>query len=559
MRLAFAVSFPKKIGEKMGFRKLCLLLLSILPLIAFPVLAHAYQDDFNVTINGARAGGTSAIVTFKRDLTPSAIRHALASGGFSVHSFHTKAGTRHAPADLIKSGAYKSSDLAFTLVKFDGMDLAAALDRLSKMPGVVRAEPNYIRTMSYIPDDELYQQYQYNFRQINSEMAWNVSKGKDVVVAVVDTGYRGGLDDAPANLLEGYDFRMDDTDVQDYVGHGTHVSNTIAENTDNEIGAAGLAFSANLLPLKVFSDDPQDEGAYDSDIADAINYAVENGANVINMSLGSAAVSYAIAQASLDAHDAGVVVVAASGNEGTQPADYPAGNEGVIGVGSSRPHSSGSSPNRSSFANYGTGLDFLAPGENIVQQTFNADTGEAAYYSYWGTSMASPHVTAVVALLLAVGPADPDAVEQTLIDTAVRNSEDWDNDIGWGEVDAYAAAKKYHDDNDDWHSGDDDTSDDDTQSSSDDTSETVECIDLLTVIYTDCHLTITQSGEAMPGAEAFNLCQSGEGEWACMVGCRDGGDVADFADFAQCLNDECGVTTAGTGGDDDDDSSGACG
>ncbi len=532
----------------MNFRWFSVWICFFFLLAALPPTAQGYKDSFDVVIDGVPASGTTVLVSFQRSLGLQAAGDALRRGGFSVRSFHTFYGTRHSPDELSKRGGFKTGDLSFTLVEFKQRSLAQALEILRAMPEVADASPNFLRFPTFVPNDPYYQPYQGNFRQIGAEYAWDLSRGDGAVVAVIDSGYRKtGMDDMPIDLLTGYDFWGNDADVNDYIGHGTHVANTVAEATDNGRGAAGLAFEATIMPLKVFPD--SEGGAYENDIIDAINYAVSNGADVINMSLGGPIYVSMTQTTCINAWAAGVVIFASSGNSGVSPVEYPAAYNSVIAVGSSAPHAPGQYPSRSSFSNYGNDLDILAPGEEIVQQTYDPYYGSIDYFGYSGTSMASPHAAAVGALMVAVNGPDPDGIAEILFETANRSSSGWDQSLGWGEINAYEAVREYgHDD--DWH---DDDSDDDFDATQD-------CDDVLTLIYIDCEMELKNGSNVLSAEAAYSLCLENAGPWACIKNCSTHEAVYTCGLLADCLMAKCDVPTTSDspGGGDDDDAYDLC-
>lgn len=364
----------------------------------------------------------------------------IAAEGLRVARVHTLDGRIRAVAPMEKSTVVLPERTAFlTLAVPADWSLDEALDAARAVSGIESAWPDYRHEPAFAPNDPLYATYQSNFPQINVPDAWETTFGDGVIVAVIDSGYRSGMDDA-AELVDPYDFWGGDDNVQDFIGHGSHVANVIAEATNNGIGCAGIAPDAKIMPLKVFPDG--DGGAYDGDIASAINWATDNGAHVINMSLGGGDFSGVSNSAVNYAHDNNLMVFAATGNDGTSWINYPAGYANTIAIGSSAPHGENGSVQRSSFSNYGDGLALVAPGEGIVQQTWGAEG--IGYYGAYGTSVASPHAAGVAALLIAaVGPGAyvNENIKQAMIDTARSDYDDWDSMIGYGEVDAAAALK----------------------------------------------------------------------------------------------------------------------
>lgn len=304
---------------------------------------------------------------------------------------------------------------------------------LAQDPTVEYAEPNYIAGITgrpvYIPvpltPNDPYFKYQWHLQAIQAPAAWDRSTGQGVIVAVVDTGVDFGAPDlANTNRLPGYDFVNNDTDPTDDQSHGTHVAGTIAQSTNNGVGVAGVAFNANLLPVKVLGSDGQ--GSYEN-IIRGIMYAVDQGARVINLSLAGRNGSQALRDAMAYAYNRGVLVVAAAGNS-NGPVEFPAAyDDYVLAVGSTRFDST-----RAPYSNSGSQIDLVAPGgdidvdqnqdgyaDGILQQTFKTPGSGYTYLFFEGTSMASPHVAGVAALMLSRKPnASPDEVKTIMMRTA---------------------------------------------------------------------------------------------------------------------------------------------
>ncbi|MDP8225646.1 MAG: S8 family serine peptidase [Candidatus Lernaella stagnicola] len=416
----------------------------ILVVAAFclPTVAGATRYEATTTIDGHLAAADSVIVEMNPDLTFATFEKRLRDARYAVRLASLDDGTIVEATDFKAIDLYDGEDVFIAVVDVAAdLDLEKQIAELESMPGVQSVWPNYIHAPLFRPNDPYYNQYQGNFRQLFLEDAWDITTGGGATVGVIDSGYRrSGLEDAAENTSGGYDFWGNDTNWNDYIGHGTHVSNTVAEATNNRKGCAGIAFDARLMPLKVFPD--YDGGALESDIISAINYARTNGADVINMSLGGGGYVSSTDSAIDRAFNAGVVVVAASGNDGVSRVDYPGAYDNSIAVGSCNTHAPGANPQRSSFSSYGSALDLVAPGDGIVQETYEPGYG-VDYYSLGGTSMASPHVAGVAALLVAHGGAHPQGIRQSMYDTARSSSSSWTNQLGWGEVDAYAALVDY--------------------------------------------------------------------------------------------------------------------
>ncbi|NJO72963.1 MAG: peptidase S8, partial [Leptolyngbyaceae cyanobacterium RM1_406_9] len=302
-------------------------------------------------------------------------------------------------------------------------------------------EPNYVYTTQEVPNDPDYAK-QWNFLNIKVESAWDETKGAGVTVAVIDTGVSQVPDLRSTKFVPGYDFVNDRTEATDDNGHGTHVAGTIAQSTNNGYGVAGIAYEANIMPLKVLA---ASGGGTVADIAEAIRFAADHNADVINMSLGGGGDTDLMREAIDYAHSKGVVIVAAAGNANSNSASYPARYPKVIAV--SALDSTGV---KAPYSNFGAGVDISAPGGStsgsnpsggVLQQTINPETGEAVFLAFQGTSMASPHVAGVAALVKASGVESPDEIAQVLKQSARVIQGDELNHFGAGQLDATAAVK----------------------------------------------------------------------------------------------------------------------
>ncbi|MFM7368975.1 MAG: S8 family peptidase, partial [Sphaerospermopsis kisseleviana] len=231
------------------------------------------------------------------------------------------------------------------------------------------------------PNDQYYSK-QWNLHKIGVEGAWTRTKGSGVTVAVIDTGITKVRDLYETKIVKGYDFVNDTETAQDDNGHGTHVAGTVAQATNNKYGVAGVAYEASLMPLKVLG---ADGGGTVADIAEAIKFAANNGADVINMSLGGGGESQLMKEAIEYAYRKGVVIVAAAGNESTDGSSYPARYPHVIGVSAFGPDGE-----KADYSNFGAGVDISAPGGSdagaILQETIN-ENGEGVFLGLQGTSM----------------------------------------------------------------------------------------------------------------------------------------------------------------------------
>jgi len=273
------------------------------------------------------------------------------------------------------------------------------------------------------PSDPCYR-YQWHLRQAGLPAAWKLGQGEGAVVAVIDTGVSRVPDLAGTRFVPGYNFVDDTEDARDDHGHGTHVAGTIAQSTNNNLGVGGVAFGAAIMPLKVLS--ARGSGSMAA-IAQAIRFAADHGANVINMSLGGPFPVGTIAKAVKYARDKGVTVVAAAGNDGRGRVSYPARYPGVIAVAATQFDES-----TTFYSNWGAEIDIAAPGGNVrvdqngdgkpdgvLQNTIvPGNTSTTDYLWFMGTSMAAPHVAGVAALIVGAGVREPDAVEKILLGSA---------------------------------------------------------------------------------------------------------------------------------------------
>jgi thermitase len=263
---------------------------------------------------------------------------------------------------------------------------------------------------------------------IDAPEAWAISTGSPaVMVAVIDTGIDYTHPDLAANYAGGYDFVNLDGDPMDDHGHGTHVSGTIAAAMNNRTGdpaadegIVGVAPNARILAYKVCAGDGT---CSDFAIQQAIAQAIADGAKVINMSLGSADASQSLSDSVQDAWNAGLVIVAAAGNDGVDNVlFYPAAFDNVISVAAfDEDHG------RASFSNYGGWVDISAPG-NVIMSTYpmsscvvSTDPGNTGCYTWLsGTSMATPHVAGAAALVWSRGDV---TTNSQVVDILLRSAD----------------------------------------------------------------------------------------------------------------------------------------
>ena len=251
------------------------------------------------------------------------------------------------------------------------------------------AEPDAIATNNAIPNDTFYSE-QWGLDTVDAPEAWDIATGQSIDIAILDSGIAKDHPDIAEKVTKTYNFTWT-ASTDDLSGHGTHVAGIAAALTDNNQGVAGVSPNARLMSGKVLDD--RGRGYY-SWIVNGIYWAVDNGAEIINLSLGGSAPSFTLEKALDYAHENNVIVVAAAGNRDSSWPHYPAYYDTVVAVGATD-----SDDQKSHFSNYGDWVDIVAPGEVILSTFLN---NEFAYYS--GTSMATPFVSGALANLLSVNP-----------------------------------------------------------------------------------------------------------------------------------------------------------
>lgn len=282
---------------------------------------------------------------------------------------------------------------------------------------------------------------------VDWEEAWNNFSATifvPTIIAIVDSGVDKNHPDLVHKLTPGYDFVQNDNEPNDVYGHGTHVSGIAAADTDNSAGIAGVAFpdSIKVMPIRVLDDNGM--GTV-SNVAKGIRYAVDQGAKVINLSLGSKSPSKTLEAAVNYAWGKGVVIAAAAGNDGNRVKYYPASYSKVISVAATDYNDK-----RASFSNYNNGVDVSAPGVNVFSAfpsypfTIGTNYGRAQYYDVGsGTSMSVPQVVGLAGLLFAQNPNRTNIevrniIEATVDDLGVGGRDDY---FGYGRINVFDALK----------------------------------------------------------------------------------------------------------------------
>jgi serine protease len=392
---------------------------------------------------------------------------------------------------------------SWSLVELQGtVDPAQSVRALRARSEVITASLNYRRRPHQVqPNDELFH-LQWNFPAINMPIAWQINPGarSEVIVAVIDTGTNTITDTVvynspfvgqipvrvaevpdlvgPGRIVSPRDFVYNDDLPVDLDGHGTHVAGTIAQQTNNNIGLAGVAYNVRLMPIKALATDwdfifANDPGGTDVEIAAAIRYAADNGANVINMSLGGPGDAPLLRDALTYAVSRGVFITISAGNSGDEgneedfPAAYARDIRGVMAVGAVTREL-----RHASYSTFQPYVEICAPGgETLVAFDYERGVTQVTYddratltfldfdekfsallmglrpafdrfepVPFQGTSMAAPHVAGVGALLFSQGITNPGAIEEAIRRSAMTINATSDQ-CGTGLVDARRALR----------------------------------------------------------------------------------------------------------------------
>lgn len=375
-----------------------------------------------------------ALVGFRQEATQAKIQEIVSRAGGTIEQY----------SDL----------LDFYLIEV--ADVKSAVQFFRSQSEVLWANYNYIARAHWVPNDQFYS-FQWHYPLIGMEQAWDISRGNpNVVVAVLDQGYQFDHEDWTGIQTTGpYDFIGNDNNPSEpnlEDSHGMHVGGTIFARTNNTTGVAGIAPLCTLMPIRVL--DNEGSGSLAA-IANGFAWAAQQGADVLNASLGFSIQNNQPPQdpgqpltgAIQQCANANVIMAVSSGNDNADYVSYPAAYPACIAVGATA-YNNAIAP----YSNRGTALDVTAPGGNTgedlnqdgyidgVLSTVRAASQGGDYYTFWqGTSMASPHVAGLAALILANGcPPDQvrNAIESTCVDLGAPG---WDVVFGYGRINAHAA------------------------------------------------------------------------------------------------------------------------
>ena len=365
----------------------------------------------------------------------------------------------------VEQSLYRSYKVKLT----EETSVQEAVAKLEDSAGVEYAEPNYISRAFYKPNDPYYNE-QWAHQNTSAEKGWNIQRGKaSVAIAVIDTGVDYNHEDLKKNIWKdanskpGRDFvdidtkeykkdgyalisEEDYTDIDskptDYNGHGTHCAGVVAAVAGNSTGVAGVANKCKVMPVRagfsIIHPLWGETGIFeDDDIANAIRYAADSGAQTISMSFGGPIPALIVRDAIDYAYSKGVVLIAAAGNDNTDELSYPAAHNKVIAV-----SATDKNDQKASFSNYGDWIDVSAPGSYILSTIPETDDGYK-YAFMWGTSMACPYVAGLAGLIISERPGSTNAEVYTLLRD---NTDDIGNPaIGTGRVNVRKTCKAARD------------------------------------------------------------------------------------------------------------------
>ena len=385
---------------------------------------------------------TNEVIVKIRDELSSVSRgmtiNAQNTGSTNLNSLNEQFGvTSVEPVFHSRSGRLLQQDNSLSNVLLlnlgEEVDENTALRAYASLEEVEYAELNYWYYTFAIPNDVFftsqYALYAASNQGIDAIDGWDLETGDEsVIIAIVDTGIDYTHEDLSGKVIKGYDFVNEDYDPMDDNGHGTHVAGIAGGIWNNGLGIAGVCPGCSLLAVKVITADGAGANSW---IANGIANAVSLGAKVINLSLGGLDQSQTIKLAVQQAYQQGVLVVAASGNDGSSIPLYPAAFSEVMAVGATNQYG-----NIASFSSYGSHLEISAPGQAIYS-TLPGNTYEA-----WnGTSMACPHVAGLAGLIFSRNPALTNQQVRQILTTTAQDlgSSGVDSYFGYGRIDALSA------------------------------------------------------------------------------------------------------------------------
>ncbi len=388
----------------------------------FPVAQTQYEGDFNeifwngVSDEGVRASTSSyEIVAIPEGMKQQPFQDPLQLLNTPIPDADAAPPPEYATEYLLarfkdleaarQNYDIESTDAGVSKIRVSGSTdsraeaLLTLSQKLQQDSNVSFAEPDLFYGVNWVPNDPMRTE-QYALSRVQAEAAWDIERGsEEVVIAIVDTGVDTNHPDLRSRMVPGWNTISENNNTRDDNGHGTHCAGIAAATGDNNTGIVGLAPEVKIMPLKVM--DAAGRGR-SSDIAEGIRWAVDQGADVISLSLGTTMGSTVIRESLVYAVDRGVSLVAAMGNDGGQVRNYPATYapeiRGLIAVGATDAQDT-----RAYFSNYGNWITVTAPGHQILSTlpgyAVQGNRSGNPYGQYSGTSMATPYVAGLAGLL----------------------------------------------------------------------------------------------------------------------------------------------------------------
>lgn len=429
--------------------------LTLLAVSTSLLAACASQPTALSPAQGVRQFNSNAAASASSEVVPGQVIVKYRSG--------VRGASAQVASSLSRMGGQRSSAIGTAMTGIDvyklgaGQSVDSAVAALKQNPAVEYAEPVFtvpfptvqrseaqlpqVQPASF-PNDAMFPR-QYSHQLSQSQGGWAVTRGNPrIIIGIVDSGVDVTHPDLKGKIIDTYNGADNNKDVTDVIGHGTHVAGISAAMTNNGLGVAGVAPDCGILAVKVSSGTSSSPST--AGIANGVIWAADHGANVINLSLGARRESQVISDAVRYALSKNVVVVAATGNDSGNIMSYPAVLPGVVAVGATD-----SKDVRARYSNYGRWVSVTAPGSDILS-TFPLNTnliGQKEYGAISGTSMATPFVTGLVALIRSKYPTMPAAMVKQVLESSAddKGVPGFDDEYGHGRVNvtrALARAKE---------------------------------------------------------------------------------------------------------------------
>jgi subtilisin family serine protease len=334
----------------------------------------------------------------------------------------------------------------------EGCDIEALCQQLRSEPFIIDASPDYYAVITSTIPDDMYFQYQYSLyntgqvylpetglsgtegSDIKATEGWDWARGSDtVIIAVIDSGVALDHEDLHSKIVPGYDFVNDDSDPYDDHGHGTFAASIAAAETNNGVGIAGVSWHARIMPIKVMAYNGY--GSYLA-IGTGMRYAVDNGARVLNLSVGGRSPSFILEDASEYCYNNGAVIAVSAGNSGSAVL-YPAAyDDYCLAVAATD-----ANDERPPWSNYGPQVDVAAPGNFVWGAEYSPADPDNLNSYHWrsGTSFATPHVAGAAALVMAYKPSLTNSqimalIKYTADDVNASTHPGVDDFLGYGRI-----------------------------------------------------------------------------------------------------------------------------